>query len=191
MRSIDGPSAPPRRAAAIVLPVTLLVALVVGFLALDGLLVDWLWFGTLGFEAVFWTIWSARLVVFGIAAGTSAAALATNALLATTRGPARVGRPHLVRVGGNGGIEGLRDVIDLSPDRVPWRTIAVAIASLVALFIGLGQAGSWDVFLKWWHAAPFGRADPVFGHDLGFYVFTLPVLAMLRDWAFLSCSSPP
>jgi uncharacterized membrane protein (UPF0182 family) len=33
------------------------------------------------------------------------------------------------------------------------------------------------VFLRWRFAEPFGRIDRVFGRDLAFYVFTLPVLA--------------
>ena len=31
----------------------------------------------------------------------------------------------------------------------------------------------------------FGRSDPLFGHDLGFYVFSLPVYELMRDWALL------
>ena len=32
---------------------------------------------------------------------------------------------------------------------------------------------------------PFERTDPVFGRDLGFYVFTLPVYRLTLDWAFV------
>ena len=48
-------------------------------------------------------------------------------------------------------------------------------ATLLSFFIGLAYAGNWESFLKWWYAVPFARTDPLFGHDLAFYVFTLPV----------------
>ena len=55
----------------------------------------------------------------------------------------------------------------------------------IGLFIGFAQTNNWDVFLKWLNAAPFGRSDPLFGKDLGFYVFELPVYELLRDWTLL------
>src|SRR5262249_59604403 len=55
-------------------------------------------------------------------------------------------------------------------------------ALFIGLFIGLAQASNWDTILKWLYGAPFGRSDPLFGHDLGFYVFSLPVYELLRDW---------
>src|SRR5262249_38923414 len=32
---------------------------------------------------------------------------------------------------------------------------------------------------------PFNQADPLFAHDLGFYVFTLPAYGLARDWGLL------
>src|SRR5690606_36357951 len=37
-------------------------------------------------------------------------------------------------------------------------------------------AGNWLPMLRALNAVPFGVADPVFGRDVGFYVFTLPAL---------------
>ena len=34
--------------------------------------------------------------------------------------------------------------------------------------------------LSWWHQVPFGGSDPILGHDAGFYVFTLPLLELVR-----------
>ena len=56
---------------------------------------------------------------------------------------------------------------------------------VLSLFIGFAQTGNWDTVLKWLYAAPFGRSDPLFGHDLGFYIFALPVYQLILDWGNL------
>ena len=40
-----------------------------------------------------------------------------------------------------------------------------------------GAARAWDTVLSYVNATPFGRTDPLFGRDLGFFVFELPALA--------------
>ncbi len=181
MRSVD--RSPRRLRRAVIVLVPTVVAAVATFFAFNGFLVDWLWFGTLGFDTVFWTVWSAKLVIFAITASVSLVVLGANALIATNLHPPRVRQLSVIK--GNGGDrESLPDLmIDLSPAQLPWRAIALSATTLLALVIGFAQAGDWEVFLKWLHAAPFGRIDPVFGHDLGFYVFTLPALRLMGDWA--------
>jgi hypothetical protein len=46
----------------------------------------------------------------------------------------------------------------------------------------LAQAGNWVLILKWAFAVPFGKIDPLFGNDLGFYIFTVPLYEAVRDW---------
>jgi len=172
-----------RRTVPLVVLATLIIVAFVSFSTLTELLVDWLWFGSLGFGEVFGTVWRTKLFVFVIAAGVSWTVLTANGLVAVRARPPRVRRLRVVR--GNGGIEGLPEVLELSLENIPWRAIVLAVATLLSLFIGLAQAENWETFLKWRSAVPFERTDPVFGHDLGFYVFTLPVCDVLRDWALL------
>lgn len=47
-------------------------------------------------------------------------------------------------------------------------------APAFALFAALGFSGEWDTYLRWRNATRFGVTDPMYGLDLGFYVFTLP-----------------
>src|SRR3989441_8531316 len=51
-----------------------------------------------------------------------------------------------------------------------------------AVFFGLAGGDQWDALLRWLNGVPFGIADPVFGTDIGFYFFTLPVLEFVRGW---------
>jgi hypothetical protein len=157
------------------------VVALVAVLGLGDVLVDWLWFDSLGFGEVFRTTWLARLAVFAVAAGVSFLVLGANALVATSPRHAPIRRSRLRNVVD---IEGLPDFIDLTPERIPWRPLALALAALLSILVGLAQVGSWAVFLKWLYAAPFGRTEPLLGHDLGFYAFALPALRAVRDWAF-------
>ncbi len=173
----------PFRARTILAVAALAAVLVISAAALSGVFVDWLWFDSLGLGSVFTTTWVARLEVFVIVAVPSWLIFAANGLLAAHgRGP-RVRRLRMVRSNGPTGEPA--DVLEISFERFPWRLLALAAASLLSLFIGLGYASGWEQFLKWRDAVPFGRTDPLFGLDLGFYVFTLPMWNALRDWGLL------
>ncbi|NLL19627.1 MAG: UPF0182 family protein [Clostridia bacterium] len=64
------------------------------------------------------------------------------------------------------------------------------IKALNTLFIliGLAVAGyttyqldtGWQIWLQFIHRTPFGTPDPIFGLDIGFFVFFLPVLEILQ-----------
>ncbi len=161
----------------------LLIAVIVAFVALSGFLADWLWFDSLGFGTVFATVWKAKGAAFGIAAGVSWVVLAVNGLLAARTPPLRVRQLRLVLNPRDS--ERLPEVIEFSPETLPWRTIVLAFATVLSLVLGLVQASNWELFLKWRYAVPFERVAPVLGHDLGFYIFALPVYGLMRDWALL------
>jgi uncharacterized membrane protein (UPF0182 family) len=162
----------------------LIIAILVTLAVLSRFLVDLLWFGALGFRAVFTTTWLTNIVVFVIAAVISSAILMLNGFIAVRPASAGARRPRGFRVVGRNP-QGLPEVIELSLDKLPLRLIILAVALLIGGLIGFAQTGNWDTFLKWLYAAPFGRSDPIFGLDLGFYVFSLPLYELLRDWATL------
>ncbi len=53
---------------------------------------------------------------------------------------------------------------------------------LIASFV-LASKGSlkWDLVLRYLYQEPFGGNDPIFGRDMGFYVFVLPFYAFIRN----------
>src|SRR5713226_9879054 len=166
--------------ASLVLAAAVILVLVI-LAILSRFFFDLLWFDALGFRAVFTTVWLTEITVFIVATVVSAVMLAASGLLAAKNSSDGSPRRHRFRVVGRGG-GGLPEVIEFSPDALPWRLIILAIASALGVFIGFAQSGNWDMILKWRYAAPFGRVDPLFGHDLGFYVFSLPVYGLIRDW---------
>src|SRR6185369_12144070 len=129
---------------------TLLIVALASCAVLSGLLVDWLWFAALGFGAVFLTVWAAKLVAFGIAASISWIVLAGNGLLAARTPPQRVRPLRLVLTPPDN--EKLPEVIELSPETLPWRTIVLGFATVLSFVFGLVQAGNWELFLKWRYA---------------------------------------
>ena len=71
------------------------------------------------------------------------------------------------------------------PDIVPIGTWVVALFSvLVALGIAGAVAGSWDTILLYLNGVPFSPiasvTDPVFGRDIGFFLFDLPFLRFVQ-----------
>ena len=167
----------------VVLAASVIVILII-LAILSRFLVDLLWFDALGFRAVFTTVWGTEIAVFFIVAILSCLILLLNGVIAAKTRPSGTRRPRNFRVVGRGS-EGVPEVIELSLENLPWRLIVPVVALVVGVMIGFAQAGNWDTVLKWLYAAPFGRSDPLFGHDLGFYLFALPFYELLRDWGQL------
>ncbi|MFP5342038.1 MAG: UPF0182 family protein [Candidatus Limnocylindria bacterium] len=73
------------------------------------------------------------------------------------------------------------------PDLTPLASIALlAVAALAALAIAGSVAANWETVLLWQNRVPFSPdtasavADPVFGRDIGFFLFELPFLRLLQ-----------
>ncbi|MGH9164580.1 MAG: UPF0182 family protein, partial [Acidimicrobiales bacterium] len=65
--------------------------------------------------------------------------------------------------------------------------VRVAVAALFALLVGTGASSQWNNWLLFRNAVDFGGADdPQFGKDIGFFVFKLPFLSFLVNWAFVA-----
>ncbi len=121
------------------------------------LLAEWPWFSALGYERVFATRLIASLLL-GIVAGGAAFALLYANLRFAQRGI--VPNPVVPAV----------DVTRLV------RRLALPAALVLALFIALAVSSGWMPVLQFLNQTPFGVTDPVFGRDLGYYVFTLPIV---------------
>ncbi|NEQ22276.1 MAG: COG1615 family transporter, partial [Microcoleus sp. SIO2G3] len=57
-----------------------------------------------------------------------------------------------------------------------------AIALLLSLGCGLVLADHWQTALLSFHHSAFSRTDPLFGRDLGDYIFQLPLWELLNFW---------
>ena len=163
----------------IALAAILIVALVVLSLV-DQLIVDYLWYGRLGFRGVFNTTVGAEIAIFLIVWLIAFIAIFVSGLIAIGSSRDRE-RLHVVRRPDEMVEVNLPELIRALGERVPWRVIVAGGAALLALFAAQGEAASWDVYLKGIYGVPFGVVEQAFGNDIGFYVFTVPLLEEIRD----------
>lgn len=64
------------------------------------------------------------------------------------------------------------------------RKFILFLSFFLALIFSNGiSAGNWKKMLEFLHSVPFGVSDPVFHHDIGFYIFKLPFLTELFSFA--------
>ena len=52
------------------------------------------------------------------------------------------------------------------------------------VIVGFSTPGSWLTFARAFNAVPFGMRDPIFHHDLSFYVFIVPALQYISTFLF-------
>ena len=57
----------------------------------------------------------------------------------------------------------------------------ILLALAIALAFGFIHYYHWDTLLLYWWAGPYGQTDPIYGRDIGFYLFELPLYELLQD----------
>jgi uncharacterized membrane protein (UPF0182 family) len=123
------------------------------------ILTDALWFKEVGQEDAFVRMEVTQLLLVVVLGGFTAAFLIGNALIA-------------IRA-------------DRSPASRRYAPAAVTGCALVSAMIGWGARGNWQVLLLWVNRQPFGVEDPLHHRDIGFFVFTLPLLEKLSGLLIL------
>lgn len=63
------------------------------------------------------------------------------------------------------------------PRRLGWLLLAVSV--FVGLLAGVSLATQWPTLQQFLHASTFGTPDPLFGRDIGFFVFRLPFYGLV------------
>jgi uncharacterized protein len=137
---------------------------------------DVLWFDSINYSNVFWTLlttrlgigFAAALVVFGLLAG--------NLLIAKRLAP-----PYRIPSPQEEGIERYRESLE------PFaRPLLLGVALVIGGLSGLALSANWDTVLLWANRVAFGLDDPHFGRDVGYFVFELPFLELVNSWLFTS-----
>jgi len=162
--------------AAIVLIIVLWLIRVAG-----DVLVDWLWFSSVGYLQVFWTSLAAQAAVFGGVWIATGSVLWLNGWLAR-RLARQPSTPSMTATGW----QPPPDPLALLRDRLPWPCMIAGSAALLGLFVAAGEAGNWPRLLQYLYQAPYGASDPLYGKDIGFYLFSLPVYVAIKNWMMLT-----
>jgi uncharacterized membrane protein (UPF0182 family) len=139
---------------------------------------DWLWFKEIGFESVFSTSLIWRIGLFIIGGGFAFAYIYGNVRFARGTG---TGFPVLYVNRGDG--------VSIDVSRMLTRLFLPA-ALVLAFLTAVSASASWLVVLKGFNGVPVGISDSLFGRDISFYLFRLPlisgVLGTLITLTFLS-----
>jgi uncharacterized membrane protein (UPF0182 family) len=156
---------PEDRRARYLLGIILLIMVVAPLLSGGiGLIVDWIWFGVEGFRVIYTTILKAQILLSGLAGVGFIVVVGLNLLIA---------RALTARYG----FRTFGSTIEI-PALDRFSALLRGLIWLGILLFGyiLGQWATthWLDYLLARHPLMMGQADPLFGIDLGFYLFQLP-----------------
>jgi len=139
---------------------------------------DWLWFGALGYVDVFRTMVGAKFtaciafwLAFVLLSG-------SNVWVARHFGRRTREMPLEVIVG---------DAIPSGFARIRRQQLLwVGVVLVAGFFLGTTGIPIWKSALRYLHPFDFGAQDPVFGREVAFYVFKLPVYTYIQGWLMVA-----
>ena len=173
-RDDDGGNRPPRRNVTPPAPRGINRTLVIIFLVLLFIFslgsiatfyTDYLWFDGLGFRDMFVKRLLVRVIVFSAGFLIAAIVLVGNWLFARRRAQQAPGGDPAPLAGR------------------PARNLIVGVGLLLALMMAGAAAGQWEEILLYLNSEPFQLTDPIFGRDVAFYIFNLPIYQFIQGWA--------
>ncbi|MGO9940953.1 MAG: UPF0182 family protein, partial [Terracidiphilus sp.] len=138
----------------------------------------WLWMQQLGYVGIFWTLLSIKWGIFGLVLFTSILYLWINLRYAAKNIDVLRGTSFFSTAFTHPADTSKTIDIDISP-----KLLVLAIDACIVIFsllFALSVSGQWDVYLRFRYGGLFGIADPLFGVDLGFYIFRLPFYELLQ-----------
>ncbi len=163
-RTFPPPNRSPRFNRFILLSILILLFLFsLGSIA--GFYTDFLWFDHLGFRDMFVKRLTVRIVVFAAAFVVALVVLLGNWLFARRQALHETTplQQNILRAGGI-------------------RPLIIGVALVLAFLFASAAASQWEELLLLQNAQGFGVSEPIFGRDVGFYIFQLPVYEFFQGW---------
>ena len=154
--------------------VAVVVVLFLSARSLANFYVDLLWFDSVDRSSVFWKSLGSKVFLAAFFSLGFAAVAFISLTLAERLGP------RDLPIGPE------REVVERYRLLVANRTrlLRIVISLVFGFMVGLPAIAQWQDWLLFRHSQSFGTSDPQFNVDVGFYVFRLPFLTFVVDWAF-------
>jgi len=137
---------------------------------------DWLWFQEVGYTQVFTASVTVKLILALVFGGLFSLLVYFNIKLAAQapRGVTFLDQENAIELP--------------SPELVDplLQRLLLPVSILLGFFAGPQAASHWESLLLFLNSVPFGLEDPLFGHDIGVYVFQVPALTALYNWLSFS-----
>jgi len=149
----------------------LVIAVTLFFLVVKGLAIwaEGLWFASEGYALVFVRRLLFQVAMFALGFSVFFLAVYTPYWFAK-KGAEKVPMPLREKLFGD--LDKL--TVDVTLDK--W---ALIVCLFLAAIAGLIASNRWIYLLHFLYSTPFGQTDPIFKHNIGFYVFKLP---FIRFW---------
>ena len=136
--------------------------------------VNWWWFGSVGYRSMLTTRYAAWALSFLVGGALAGAFFAGNLVLA-----ARWVRADAAATPSAGRATSGRAAFGRWLMLLP----TVVATAVVVVAAGVASGDRWTTWLLFLRGDDFGVADPVFGRDVGFFVFAVPALSAARTGA--------
>ena len=134
--------------------------------------VDWMWFESHGFTSVLWTVLVSQ-VGFGFLTATLFFLLTFGFLSQVYRKTSHL--PILLS-------DQVRQEVPVLNAMASNLKLLILVAPLVlSVMTGLVMAQQWETLLQYLNASPYGEIDPIYGKDISFYFFTLPLWLLVKS----------
>ncbi len=131
---------------------------------LSGMVEKWLWMRQLGYAEIFWKLLSVKWALFAIAFGCVLLCFWISLRFAGRGVPMQ--DPPFEGRGIRAGLTSFRSLL---------------LAIVPAFIFALVYHPRWDTYLRFRWGGSFGERDPIFHHDLGFYIFQLPFYQLVQN----------
>jgi len=153
--------------------IALICVLGVLFLASFGrnIFTDWIWFQNIGFEQTYSKILLSKVILFLVGFITFTLLASISVIIANKRA-----QKESQNLSTNPQMSSLVNRLIL------WGSFL--ITAVFGVIFGSVLSSNWIQFLKIFHSTNFNISDPIFGLDIGFYVFQLPVFSLIQSWLF-------
>ena len=178
IRRVNPPG--PKRLKGIIVLCLLLAVLIIASKG-SGWLVDWLWMREVGYGQIFIRLFSIKFLLFFAGALPVFFYLWVNLKIAARHRHLSVVEMKASRAS---------DFYEFQASPRLLTVVVILLSLIPALGFGLALASGWDTFIRFFWGGSFGRLDPLFGKDIGFYLFRLPfyeTLQKLVDRARVPC----
>ena len=160
--------------------ITAAILLIIVLAIITGYVQKWLWMRQLDYTGIFWTLLS---VQWGMSC--SAFVVAFLYLWINLGQGARISAAFRgnVREEKSGSLSEVEAVAQTFVDSFPklFKSAVVLISAGVALLFAVTFYTQWDTYLRFRYGGFFGVADPLYGVDVGFYLFHLPFYELLQS----------
>ncbi len=155
-----------------------LIVVAIGFLVFlsvtSGLIQQWLWIRQIGYLNIFWRLLSVKWSLWGLSF--LAVFLYTwihfRFAARTTAAFYRAADGDTARIDTQKGVE-------ISPGLL--KAGGMVISAVIALIFAFNFHSEWDTYLRFHWGGAVGRLDPIFGKDIGFYLFRLPFYELIQN----------